>query len=149
MACLITPDPKFLSKECTLSYKELADSRVMLMFDKSIKKKYEQSCNNFYTNVVLPMKGNAKGVINIGQYVVFKVSDIKALLEASPDADYIQIHNRLDDEGYNKMLIIPYESAPGGDPSKGRRVMGETTLLVEGLPCPPHPKCPKEVISFE
>ena len=99
---------------------------------------------NLKKEVIAPILDISDGKIKIGQHFVFKVSDLRTLLDASPDCDYVHIHNRLDDRGYNKVVIIPYKSTDtdGKEKAEETETLNDTTILLEGLPCPPHPNCP-------
>jgi hypothetical protein len=148
MAYLITEDPIFLDAffkkdkdDCTFGYKAYAANRKMISFDEA---KFKTSRTRFIDHVVKPITEISGGQIMLGRYFVYKVSDIKAMLEESCDCDYVHLHNRVDDQGYNKLVMMPYKSTEdnGQERKTESETLGDTTILLEALPCPPHPFCP-------
>ena len=148
MATLITHQPKAVSESfneevCKSSYPDFQENRKTVIFGSAEKAVFQGQKDNFYTKVITPLFQSADK-IKIAQYFVFKISDLKALFEMSPEADYLHLHNTLDDNNANNLYAIPANSE---SETAQKEIISETSLMVVAFPCPPDPRCPKYTLA--
>jgi len=156
MATLITSKPVVIKDEfddsvCRSDYPTYQASRQAVPFDTTRSSHYLKGKKDFDRLVIKPLAyppGTDKkkpAYITIGEHYVVKISELKALFEASPEGDYIHIYNSLDENKSNIIFIIPVDSTKhvkeGGFSKK--EILTPTSFLIAAFPCPPDPRCPK------
>lgn len=142
MATLITSGPINLKQDTnarSLSYAEYSHSRKEVPFDEKAQLAFNKGKEFFKTSVIGHLS-QASPQIKIGEYFVFRVSELKKLIENSPEADHIRFHNTIDEQNYHKLYAIPVHSTAKDE---NKEVINNTSFALEGIPCPPDPRCPK------
>jgi hypothetical protein len=133
---------------CVLSYKEYADQRKSETVD---FKTIQTLTDSFKTRISDPL-GRLNPDIEMGEYFVIPINELKELINTCPDAEFVHIYNALRDTrntaGQNKTFpvtvivpIIKTKNESGNDvyaPSNDA-----SATYIESYPCPPDPNCPK------
>jgi hypothetical protein len=121
------------------TYQQYSDSRKELPFDEN----QYQALNNgkiVFKESVIGQFSQFAPEIKIGEYFVFKISELHRLIESSPEADYIHFQNTVDEHHYHKLYAIPVQSKAIG---QNKEVINPNSILLDSYPCPPDPRCPK------
>ena len=144
MAILISSAPipvgeNFNDSGSKSSYETLEKSKQSTVFGDTENKVFQNEKTKF-KNLVIAKAFEGPDNIKIGEHYLLKISDLKALFEASPDADYLHLHNTLDDTNSTFLYAIPSNSK---SKSADREILTETSILLAAFPCPPDPRCPK------
>jgi hypothetical protein len=139
MATLITSGPAPEKNPGASTYEEYSNSRKEVPFDEKAAEAFEKGKNLFKESVIGHLSKSSSKV-KVGEYFLFKVSELKKLTESSPEADHIRFHNTVDENHYHKLVAVPVQST---SKSENKEVINKTSLLLDSYPCPPDPRCPK------
>ena len=140
MAILISSSPAHIPEEfdptvCTSTYSQFDQERFACIFTEQMIADFNAGKNDFIEKVCTPLGAS----FALGHFYVFKISEIKALIESSPEADHIHIYNSLDKKKSNNMYAIPVDSTVK---EANKDIINETSIVLGAFPCPPDPRCP-------
>ncbi len=121
------------------TFDEYSRSRKQLPLDEEAIRSIYKGKEAFKKSVIDHLAPSAPH-IRIGEYFVFQVSELKKLIEGSPEADHIRFHNSIDEQHYHRLFAVPALSTAG---SKNKEIISHTSVVLDGIPCPPDPRCPK------
>jgi|ERR1022692_3265613 hypothetical protein len=141
MATLITSgsvNEKTETNARASSYEEYSNSRKEVPFDEKAQHAFHKGKDVFNKSVIQHLSQTSPQ-IKIGEYFVFRISELKKLIESSPEADHIRFHNSVDEHNYHKLYAVPVHSKAIPE---NKEVINKTSVLLDSFPCPPDPRCP-------
>jgi len=143
MAILITSGPAPATKknnthETGSTYAEFSESRKEVPFDEKAHDSFTKGKDAFKKAVIGHLATSAPEV-KIGEHFLFKVSELKKLIESSPEADHVRFHNTVDEQHYHRLYAVPVHSKAK---QENKEVISKTSVLLDSYPCPPDPRCP-------
>jgi hypothetical protein len=147
MATLIISKPISFDKQCDTNYDQFKKNRIAKSYSKNEQRAIDKAKKRFKKEVIdllcPPNTNGSKKDIFLGEYHIFNIAELKALIEMSPEADYIHIYNGLNEKNYNMLYAIPVNSSANQNKIAGpdKEVITNTSLLLEAFPCPPDPRC--------
>lgn len=139
MATLITSGPAPEKTPGASTYEEYSNSRKEVPFDKKAAEDFQKGKSSFKESVIDHLSKSSSKV-KIGEYFLFKVSELKKLIESSPEADHIRFHNTVDEYHYHKLFAVPVDST---SKNENKEVINKNSFALDAVPCPPDPRCPK------
>jgi hypothetical protein len=142
MATLITSGPApTTQKENTnatgSAYEQHSNSRKEVPFDEKAQDTFSRGKDAFKKAVIGHLAA-ASPEVKVGEYFLFKVSELKKLIESSPEADYIRFQNTVDEQHYQRLYAVPVHSKAK---QENKEVINKTSVLLDSYPCPPDPRC--------
>jgi hypothetical protein len=120
------------------SYEEYSNSRQEVPFDQNAEHDFTEGKKAFKKSVIEHLSKSSPQ-IKIGEYFLFKISELKKLIESSPEADHVRFHNSIDEQHYHKLYAIPVNSK---SENKNKEINDKKSIAIEAMPCPPDPRCP-------
>jgi hypothetical protein len=147
MATLIISKPISFDKDCNTNYDQFKKDRVSKPYDENRQSDFEKAKRKFKKKIIdvlcPPNEKLTDQDIFVGEYFIFNIAELKALIEMSPEADYIHVYNGLNEKNYNMLYAIPVNSSANENKIAGpdKDVITNTSLLLEAFPCPPDPRC--------
>jgi hypothetical protein len=144
MATLITSGPAPVTQKNDAvaigsTFEEYSNSRKEVPFDETAHHAFTKGKAAFKESVIRQLT-QASPQVKIGEYFLFKVSELKKLIESAPEADHVRFHNTVDEEHYHRLFAIPVHSTAKHE---DKEVINKTSVLLDSFPCPPDPRCPK------
>jgi hypothetical protein len=144
MATLITSGPAPVKQKDdknipVSTYKQYSDSRKEMPFDENQNQALNKGKIVFKKSVIGQLAQYAPELM-IGEYFVFKISELKRLIESSPEADHIHFQNAVDEHNYHKLYAIPIQS---NAVVQNKEVINAKSIVLDSYPCPPDPRCPQ------
>jgi hypothetical protein len=135
---------------CISSYEEYVAQRET-QNDVS-QENIQQLTADFKTKISTPIK-TINPNMEMGEYFVLPVNEIKQMLESGDNPDFIHVCNALRDtknaSGVTKtfpvVILVPVKKITALDGVESHEVCKNTnSVYLEAYPCPPDPRCPKQ-----
>ncbi|MEJ0102756.1 MAG: hypothetical protein WDO19_09465 [Bacteroidota bacterium] len=133
---------------CISSYEEYIAQREIQ--DDITQENIQQLTTDFKEKISDPINA-LNPDIEMGEYFVIPVNELKQMLESGDDPDFIHVCNALretknlagETKTFPVSILVPVKKVTEGGEMVHKVCNAENSIYIEAYPCPPDPRCPK------
>jgi hypothetical protein len=142
------PSPSVITGFCVSSYSEYVSQRVEV--PNVMQENIKQLTTDFKNKISTPVNA-LNSNIEMGEYFVIPVPELRRMLDSADNPDFIHICNALRDtpntngvmKTFPVSILVPVKKITEDGEDRHEVCNNQFTLYLEAYPCPPHPHCPR------